>query len=91
MDEPFIEIPMPAKFRKKPVEITAWQLTRHNVFDLAEWCNGRGTVAEGQPYVFIKTLEGVMRAGAGDWVIRGVEGEFYPCKGSIFEQTYEAA
>lgn len=38
----------------------------------------------------IRTLEGVMRADVGDWVIRGVQGEFYPCKPDIFEATYEA-
>ena len=37
----------------------------------------------------IETLEGTMRADAGDWIIRGVEGELYPCKPSIFDQTYE--
>lgn len=37
----------------------------------------------------IKTLEGVMRADPGDWIIRGVQGEFYPCKSDIFEATYE--
>ena len=39
----------------------------------------------------IKTLEGVMRAGPGDWIIRGVKGEIYPCKSDIFEITYESA
>ena len=40
--------------------------------------------------LFIRTLEGTMRADAGDWIIRGVQGEFYPCKPDIFEATYEA-
>lgn len=39
----------------------------------------------------INTLEGTMRANVGDWVIRGVQGEFYPCKPDIFAETYEAA
>ena len=40
--------------------------------------------------LMIRTLEGDMRASVGDWIIRGVAGEFYPCRGDIFEQTYEA-
>lgn len=44
--------------------------------------------AEGS--LMIRTLEGDMRASYGDWIIRGVRGEFYPCKSDIFEQTYEA-
>ena len=39
--------------------------------------------------LFIKTLEGAMAAGVGDWIIKGVQGEFYPCKNDIFEATYE--
>lgn len=41
-------------------------------------------------YANIHTLEGTMRADIGDWIVRGVNGEFYPCKPDIFEQTYEA-
>ena len=40
-------------------------------------------------HIRIKTLEGVMKAGLGDWIIRGVSGEFYPCKPCIFAATYE--
>ncbi|WP_407690379.1 hypothetical protein [Salimicrobium halophilum] len=42
------------------------------------------------PYLRIETLEGTMRADVGDYVIKGVNGEFYPCKPDIFEKTYEA-
>ena len=41
------------------------------------------------PYVPIETLEGTMRASVGDYIIKGVNGEFYPCKPDIFEKTYE--
>ncbi len=44
----------------------------------------------GRSVLEIETLEGVMQASVGDWIIRGVQGEFYPCKPDIFEQTYEA-
>ena len=47
-------------------------------------------VAHPDPFLRIVTLEGTMVASKGDWVIRGVQGEFYPCKPDIFEATYEA-
>ncbi len=46
-------------------------------------------VAHPDPYMRIKTLEGVMTASKGDWIIRGVKDEFYPCKPDIFAETYE--
>ena len=57
-----------------------------------EQINGRNHYPfAGAQSVFIKTLEGDMRADPGDWVIRGVQGEFYPCKPDIFTATYEPA
>ena len=99
----------PMKFRKKPVEIEAMQLTRDNAQEVARWCGGRVVelVKPSDPtdvYIAlsIPTLEGAMRAETfhqstwngreytgGDWIIRGVQGEFYQCKPDIFEATYE--
>lgn len=86
------------KFRKKPAVIEAQQLGRENGPDLARWCGGnwcslygRGDRGEDISHVAISTLEGVMRADLGDWIIRGVKGEFYPCKPDIFDATFEAA
>ena len=90
---------MPVKYRKKPVVIEAWRVTPENVHQVANWCGGL-VVEDAKPgdpsdvYVALKipTLEGVMTAETyhgGDWVIRGVRGEFYPCKPDIFEATYE--
>lgn len=79
------------KYRKKPVVIEARQLNSANAADLAEWCGGQVSPA-GITFgtcVFIDTPEGTMRADDGDWIIRGVQGEFYPCKPIIFEATYE--
>lgn len=76
------------KFRKKPVEIEAIQLTPLSLFEVEEFVGGDLEVRGGE--VIIATLEGAMRASVGDWIIRGVKGEFYPCKPDIFEQTYEA-
>jgi hypothetical protein len=86
------------RFRKKPVVIEAMQLTAENGANIAAWCGGRHEV-EFKPsdptdvvqWINIPTLEGVMRASVGDWVIRGVGGEFYPCKPDIFGATYEVA
>ena len=78
------------KFRKKPVEIEAW---RNDGSTMPEWvanaCNG-GDVVDGNGPLFIPTLEGVMEARPGDWIIMGVKGEVYPIKNEIFNETYEA-
>ncbi len=77
--------------RKKPVEVEAYQLTEDTAGMLADWCKGllvkRGDNFE--PSIQIMTLEGVMTARKGDWVIKGVAGEFYPCAPEIFNKTYE--
>jgi len=80
------------KYRKKPVVIDAMQFTdemkdrvRHFVR-----CNVAADFDEqGRPVLKIQTLEGVMTAVLGDWIIKGVKGEFYPCKPDIFKATYE--
>ncbi|AYN57470.1 hypothetical protein HOU47_gp64 [Arthrobacter phage Constance] len=86
------------KFRKKPVVIEAVKYDRGNGGPIAKWCGGRENfeakasdptdVAE---WIDIPTLEGVMKASLGDWIIKGVNGEFYPCKPDIFAATYEVA
>lgn len=85
------------KYRKKPVEIEAVQFTGDNFEEVLAFT---GSVArkesaachdDGPPFwIRIDTLEGSMVAGRDDYVIRGVQGEFYPCRADIFEQTYEA-
>ena len=84
------------KFRKKPVVIEAWQFVPENYHERPEWLRGTKCIsafAEGDlpKDAFIETLEGVMRADPGDWIIRGVKGEIYPCKPDIFAATYEPA
>jgi hypothetical protein len=92
-----------AMYRKKPVVIEARQfpvfLDIHDAHaagkDLAAWCGGRfyGREPLGRmiPVIEIDTLEGTMTARPGDWVIKGVQGEFYPCKPDVFWATYELA
>lgn len=75
------------RYRKKPVVIEAMQYTRNGLEaeKVTNWCEG----TQDDFGLIIHTLEGDMRADYGDWVIKGVKGEFYPCKPDIFEQTYE--
>ena len=86
-----------AKFRKKPVVVEAVQVPTEQ-FNISGWDDvikflqlGRGSWQSGNDSmsVDIFTLEGKMRADAGDWIIKGVKGEFYPCKPDIFAETYE--
>ncbi len=88
------------KYRKKPVVIEAHQfpqisyanLTKFEDFD--NWLTenvGSNDVRYIGSTLHITTLEGVMVANAGDYIIRGVENEMYPCREDIFEKTYEPA
>jgi hypothetical protein len=79
------------KYRKKPVVIEARVFDPGAGYDAAcdvvSWCGGRAT----DDGCEIDTLEGTHLARPGDYVIRGVQGEFYPCKPDIFKKTYEPA
>lgn len=78
------------RFRKKPVEVEAIQFDggEDSWREITDWANEVWFRVQGG--LEIITLEGRMLAAPGDWVIRGVAGEFYPCKPDIFEATYEA-
>ena len=80
------------KFRKIPVVIEAIQWTGENWEEITNFINVNPSCVErlGTDYITITTLEGKMRADINDWIIKGIKGEFYPCKPDIFEQTYEA-
>lgn len=95
------------KFRKKPVVIEAVQLSWENWSEICEFADvgsledgkptGTSKDIEGEPLpnggpgLLIPTLEGLHLANPGDWVIKGIKGELYPCKPDIFEATYESA
>ena len=82
------------KYRKKPVVIEAfklghdfmpdWFLDKKNSNEITD-----GRFRGGPDFALINTLEGQMRAENGDYIIKGVKGEIYPCKPDIFEQTYD--
>jgi hypothetical protein len=85
------------KFRKKPVEVEAWQWfpEADDGVECETWCGGvaiveRFTDRPSRVLLIVQTLEGELAATPGDWIIRGAQGEFYPCKPDIFAATYEA-
>ncbi len=78
-----------AKFRKKPIIVEAVQWdpsTKESAVELLRFLPNPSFVGD---TIEFKTLEGIMTAQRGDWIIKGVAGEFYPCKPNIFEMTYE--
>lgn len=82
------------KYRKKPVVIEAIQVKQENLEKIWTWMGdsyeSHSDCAEtGIIMIPIKTLEGEMTASKDDWIIKGIKGEFYPCKPDIFESTYE--
>ena len=85
------------KYRKKPVVIDAIQLTSESLMDCISFIypdisvidHSTLTAIRKNKFLYIETLEGDMKAQFGDYIIKGVQGEVYPCKPDIFEATYE--
>ena len=83
------------KFRKKPVVIEAVRFTKDNWKEIESFTNNQADFTnpeisfDGKSTCIIPTLEGQHIATEGDWIIKGVNGEFYPCKPDIFLKTYE--
>lgn len=75
------------KFRKKPVIIEAIQWNDENLSEIDEFI--KNEVKNHESVLIIPTLEGDMYASLNDYIIKGVNGEFYPCKPDIFAKTYE--
>jgi hypothetical protein len=84
---------MVQKWRKKPVVIEALQWTGENKLEVLAFCGTWADIyndAESDETICeINTMEGIMTASVNDYIIKGVNGEFYPCKPSIFAKTYE--
>lgn len=89
------------KYKTKPCEIEAVRWNGTNLEEMKSFvgenliytiCDTAWEVGKGAPWVDmkIKTLEGVMQASVGDYIIKGLRGEFYPCKPDVFEKKYEA-
>lgn len=77
------------KYRKRPVVIDAIQFNGTNHDEIADFCSPQPVKVGGGFTLLIPTREGTMTASKQDWVIRGVQGEYYPCKSDIFAATYE--
>lgn len=72
-------------FRARPKLIEAQQITAENIEELAEWCSG----TTGMNQILVVSNHGSVTANIGDWLIRSVDGEFYPCAPAVFEKNYE--
>jgi len=78
------------RYRKKPVVIEAVQFDGTNEKEVIEFTNNIARrIATHTPLIVISTLEGDMNANIGDWIIKGIKNEFYPCKPDIFDVSYE--
>ena len=73
----------------QPIPVEARQFTGDNIIELRNWSEDNIAVDDDSNTVFVASLEGPMFFDEGDYIIRGVQGEFYPCKKDIFEETYE--
>jgi hypothetical protein len=76
-------------FKAKPVVIKAVQWTGDNLMEIVQFCEGNFFFSSCFDTPTIVTLEGTMRASLGDWIIKGLKGEFYPCKPDVFAEKYE--
>lgn len=77
-------------YRKKPVVIQAVQWTGENNVEILQFCSTCYITSSGKSKdLIVSTLEGDMSASTGDYIIKGVKGEFYPCREDIFDLTYE--
>lgn len=84
----------PMLFKKKPIIISALQWTGANLEAVKKFVPNDALVVwswgnDKDAQIYIRTLEGKMKVDKEDWIIKGVKGEFYPCKPDIFEQTYD--
>lgn len=83
------------KFRKRPLEVDAYQLTQAYLDKLfrdkpdATKIQVTPNVTAYRTWLTILTLEGLMTANVGDWIVKGIKGETYPCRADIFKLTYE--
>ena len=86
---------MPKRYRKRPVVIEAVQWTGDNLDELFKLEDFKlnytypNSNKPGERVLGVYSLEGIMWASVGDYIIKGIKGEFYPCKPDIFKETYE--
>lgn len=76
------------RYKTKPCEIEAIQYTGNNLIEILDWGQGK-ILWNDVDDLFVDTLEGRMKANINDYIIKGLRGEFYPCKPDVFEKKYE--
>lgn len=76
------------KFRKKPIAVEAIRYEKAHIGRALDFCNMLRYNQHDNEY-YVETLEGCMKVTEGDFIVKGINGEFYPCKPDIFEKTYE--
>lgn len=79
------------KYRKKPIVVEAVRWTGENYKEINDFCEENDLWSSDKKALFINGLEGIMNAEIGDYIIKGVNGEFYPCNPDGFAKTYERA
>lgn len=77
------------KYVKKPILIEAIQIKRDNIPELIKFSHGDFEYIDGSSYCMVNTLEGTMQCHFGDYLVKGIHGEFYACKKEVFEESYE--
>jgi hypothetical protein len=80
------------EYRKIPLTIKAVRLTKENFYNVLDWCDGETYSKPPMRQItgiYFPTIEGHVIAEFGEWVLQGIDGEFYPCKDHIFRETYE--
>lgn len=77
-----------ARYKTKPCEIEALQYTGNNIIEILDWGQGK-ILWNDVDDLFVDTLEGRMKANINDYIIKGLRGEYYPCKPDVFEKKYE--
>jgi hypothetical protein len=77
------------KYRKKPVEVEAVEFTGENWAEIVEWSGEAVQQHPGRDALVMDAMGGTVTAEVGDYIIKGVDGEFYPCKEQVFIETYD--
>lgn len=78
-----------SRYRKKPLEIEAIKWSGENIEEVLDFMKWRNAGHDKRVGLEIHTLEGTIKASIGDFIIKGIHGEYYPCKPDIFSKTYD--
>ena len=79
------------KYRRRPIEVEAVRWTGDNFDEVAEFVNGEAIYQDAESNWVVATPHGAVLADLGDWIVKDVRGQFYPCVDEVFAETYEEA